>query len=222
MSAQPARAVATDPAREALTAAVTALRDEKSRLAQLEQARERAREESWGLPDRVANAEIELRKARADEDSRLAYEFASGGDVSEVSPISACQKALDEARAEQERISRVENALDGELERAGVRLRRAEAAVNEALADVVIGSAAYAQLLEQHAAAWQRLRSVKTVMRVIVQALCGFAPQALIDKIDMAEPLDIRVGYGVEDKFVGAWADSLAALLVDPDAELPS
>jgi hypothetical protein len=58
-------------------------------------------------------------------------------------------------------------------------------------------------------------------MRAIVQALEGFAPKELLDKISVTEPLDIRVGYGVDEDFVNQWKYSLEQLQVDPEAELP-
>jgi hypothetical protein len=117
-------------AREALTSAIAALQSERQKLTQLEQARERAREQTWGLPDKVANAALELREAREGESSRLALEYASGGITSE-SPISVAQLELDQAKSEQDRITRVEAALDSEIAQVNARLQRREAALHE-------------------------------------------------------------------------------------------
>jgi hypothetical protein len=42
-----------------------------------------------------------------------------------------------------------------------------------------------------------------------------------MDEPNRSEPLEIRVGFQVDANLVGAWADAMAALGLDADAELP-
>jgi hypothetical protein len=136
--------------------------------------------------------------------------------------VCAAQLKLEAAQAEASQIERIEAALDADLAAVNNRLQRCQDAVHAALADLVCNSAEYQRLLEQHRAAWHRLRTVKVTLRTIQKALHGEWPEHLATEIDRGEPLDVRVGYPVDDKFVGAWAEALANLPVDPDSELPS
>jgi DNA repair exonuclease SbcCD ATPase subunit len=206
--------------RDTLLQALAALSEEQQRLSSLEAARERARESSWAASRKINEAETALRQARAEEPTRLAYEFASGG-MNAVSSISSAQLALEAAQAEASQIERIEGALDSELIQVTNRLQRAQAAVHRALADLVCSSTEYQSLLEQHTAAWQRLRTIKVALRTIQTALRGEYPQRLAELIALSEPLEERVGYPVDAAFVGAWADALAQLEQDADAELP-
>jgi hypothetical protein len=139
-----------------------------------------------------------------------------------VSPISSAQLALEAAQAEASQIERIEGALDSELIQVTNRLQARQAAVHRALADLVCSSAEYQSLLEQHTAAWQRLRTIKVALRTIQTALRGEHPQRLAELIGLSEPLEVRVGYPVDNELVGAWRAALQNLLIDPDAELPS
>jgi DNA repair ATPase RecN len=211
----------TADARDQLLTALAHLREEERRLASLTEAQQKAMEKSWGLPDRVRTAEAELKRVREAETSRLAYEFASAGTITATSPISNAQLALEQAQAEHEQIHRVRAALDHELAQCDSRLNTTRHMVWAALAGLVCASAEFAQLVRQHRAAWQRLRTVKQTLRVVRTACHGYLPKAFEDEIDIAEPLEIRVGYGVDDGFVEAWRSALETLQLDPDTDLP-
>jgi hypothetical protein len=53
-------------------------------------------------------------------------------------------------------------------------------------------------------------------------SLHGQMPQNLMDEAQRSEPLEVRVGYPVDLALVTAQHTAMAALEIDPDAELPS
>jgi hypothetical protein len=90
------------------------------------------------------------------------------------------------------------------------------------LADLVVGSAEFRNLLKQQRDTFLRLRSIKEVLRIVSRACHGQLPQQYLDEISRGEPMEVRVGFGLDEAFVGAWRDALDNLLKDPDADLPS
>jgi hypothetical protein len=70
-------------------------------------------------------------------------------------------------------------------------------------------------------AAWKQLRSVKTALKAVSSGLNGYMPQNFTDIAYLSEPLEPRVGYGVDENFVGGWAEALAQLADDADVDLP-
>jgi hypothetical protein len=73
-----------------------------------------ARSESWAISSRLTEAEATLRQARADEPSRIAYDYLNHDTIT-VSPVDQARAELDKAEAERERNSMIEESLDKEL-----------------------------------------------------------------------------------------------------------
>jgi hypothetical protein len=221
---------ATDPngrERDQLLQAIAALQEEQQRLTSLEAAREKAREQSWAASHKINEAEAALRKAQAEESTRLAYEFASGG-MNAVSPISSAQLALEAVQAEASQIERIESALDSELIQVANRVNRAQTQVYAALAQLIVNSAEFQQLYAEQTKAWARIRGLRKAFALIQHELHGQMPQQLADRYLAAVslvPQAIRDATGrpiaTDEAPVQAWRTALEALLVDPDAALP-
>jgi hypothetical protein len=77
------------------------------------------------------------------------------------------------------------------------------------MAQIVCTSPEYQALIEQHTAAWQRLRTVKTALKTVQAALHGQMPQRLMDEAHRAEPLEERVGYPVDPQPIGTLGCSI-------------
>jgi hypothetical protein len=105
-------------------------------------------------------------------------------------------------------LERVEPALAGEIDSVRSTLRQLRNNLYSAMAELVTGSDEYQQLLQAHTAAWMRLRTIKTALRTVTAAMHGQLPQRLMDEAQRSEPLDVRVGYPIDDVLVGAWADA--------------
>jgi hypothetical protein len=207
-AAENAEASAADAAlsgeRNALSTAIAALTEEQRRLDALEDARTRAREQSWAAASNEREAETALRKVRADERSRLAYAFAEGN-VESVSPVTIAQSGLAAAQAEIARITEVEEALDTELITVSNRRDRAQTAVHAALAALVCNSPEFHHLLAEQTKAWARLRGIRKACALIAhelhaqmpdefdkrwQAVVSLDPQAVRDATGQPIPTD--------------------------------
>jgi chromosome segregation ATPase len=170
----------------------------------------------------LQEAQFELRRAQADEPARLAYAYTNHQDPSGINPVEGAQAVLDRIQAEYSQVETIEDALDGEIATATNQLQQSQTAVYQAMTALVITSPEYQNLIHQHKAAWQRLRTVKEALRAVTAGLHGQQPQRWADEALLSEPLEPRVGYIVDDTFVNAWRDGLAALAENPDALLPS
>jgi hypothetical protein len=115
----------------------------------------------------------------------------------------------------------VRAALAGEVEHRQASLRQLRNAQYAAMSEIVCSGAEYQALLEQHTAAWQRLRTVKTALKAVQAGLHGQMPQRVADEALRSEPMEVRAGFPIDPNLVGAWSDAMAALETDADAPLP-
>ena len=209
---------------------IAALKEEEQRLASLEDASTRAREESWAAGSKVSEAQDALRQAQHAEPQRLVYAYANaanGGNGAEISPVDAAQLVLDQALQEDHRILQLENMLSDELRTVSRRRDRAQYAVHQALADLVCNSTEFAHLFDELRFAWSRLRGIRKAFWTITRALDGQMPNELLERWQATISLNveaIRDSVGpipTDEAPAEAWREALEALLTDPDAELP-
>jgi chromosome segregation ATPase len=209
------------PDRDQLRQALANLQIEQQKLASLEDGRNRAREQRWSLGPKLRDAQFELRKALAEEPRRLAHAYAAGEDRDAMTPVEAAQTALDRVQAEHQKIEQVEEALDTEIATVSNNLRERQTAVYTAMSKLAISSPEYQSLLDEHRAAWKRLRTIREALRTVNAAMHGQIPQSYIDEAARAEPLVVSITYPADPELVTAWATALARLEQDADAELP-
>jgi DNA repair exonuclease SbcCD ATPase subunit len=184
--------------RDNLLSAIAQLQDERQRLTSLEEAREKAREQSRVASSKLTEAETNLRQARDAEPQRLAYAFASGG-INAVSPLSSAQLALEAAQAEASQIKHIEQALDTELVQVNNRLRDRQTALHQALAGVVCNSAEFHHLFDELTNAFARIRGIRKACRQIQRALQGQMPDEFSQRWQSEvslDPDDIRDATG--------------------------
>jgi hypothetical protein len=206
--------------RERLHTVIGEVAEAEQQAASVEAAQTRAREQTWALSSRVAEAQAALHEAEHGRSARIAAAYVND-DRAPVDLVAEARAALDKATADQEQITEVVAALAAEalhIERVLAQLRTDRAA---ALAAVVVASPEFAALLARHSAAWRELRSVKVALRCVVSAAKGQIDDRWISEPLRSEPTEIRVDFGVND-FVADWVEALAQLEQNADAELPS
>jgi chromosome segregation ATPase len=207
--------------RTKLVAALAAVTAAQSELAELSDARERAREKSWELTPRVEAAEAALTQAHEDE-PRLEALAYTRTDVAFASPVPPARETLTRLQEEAARIDRVRAALDVEIEAAQNDFRALQADLYRELGAVVTQSDSYRGLCADHKNLWTQLRTCRETLKTIHAALHGAVSQEQLEAAQRAEPLEIRIGYSVNQEFIAAWREALAELLKDPEnAELP-
>lgn len=213
-----------DPtSRDNLRSIITQITETQQRLAALEDARVRAREDRWALGSRLRDAQYELSRAQAEERSRIAYAYTNQQAVrDEITPVESAKLTLDRVQSEYDHIETVEASLDTEIPQVQSALRQLRNDQYTAISQIVCNSDEYEALLTAHTAAWRHLRSIKETLRTVQAGLHGQMPHALYDMASRSEPLEIRVGYPVDPELVTAWATSMSALENDADAPLPT
>ena len=209
----------TTASRAELRSVIAKIEEAQQRLAALEQAQVRAREQSWHIASQLAEVRGDLQRVTSDERRRLAYEFVNDGELAD--PVADAKSRVATAQAESDRLTEVEAALAGEVEHTQASLRQLRANQYAAMSEIVCTSREYQALLEEHTAAWQRLRTVKMALKTVQGSLHGQMPQNLMDERLRAEPLEVRIGFPIDPNLVGAWSDAMAALETDADAPLP-
>jgi YD repeat-containing protein len=206
--------------RARLRSIIAEIEETQQRLAALEQAQTRAREQSWHMASNLAEVTDALQRVTSDERRRLAYEFANDAELAD--PVSDARSRVATAQSEADRLTEVEAALAAEVERTQSALRQLRANQYDEMAQIVCTSDEYGSLIEEHTAAWQRLRTVKTALKTVQSALHGQMPQSFMDEALRAEPLEVRIGFPVDPEPIERWAAALAALEQDANAELPN
>jgi hypothetical protein len=207
--------------REKLRAAIAKRNAERQRLDSLSTAQTTAHTQYRHAQDKLHDANEELRRAKAEERSRLAYAFASGGQLAD-DPVAAATASVAAFEAEVDQLKRVESALSGEIDKLNGTVRTLTNAVYRCMADLVTSSDEFQLLIESQKEAFKQLRSIKLALRAVTEGLHGFQSQPLMDLAYLSEPVtDRRVGYGVDEDLVGSWVAALATLADDPDADLP-
>jgi hypothetical protein len=73
-------------------------------------------------------------------------------------------------------LEKVESALAGEVDRVQSALRDLRILQYTAVSELVRTSDEYQALIEQHAAAWRRLRTIKTALKTVTAAMHGYLP----------------------------------------------
>jgi hypothetical protein len=206
--------------RARLRGVIERIRAEQAKLTSLEEGQTKAREQWHQASHRLSDAQDALRKAIAEEPSRLANAFVSNGAV-EDDPVALANGKISAAQTEVSRLDKVEAALASEIERSQGSLRALRATQYELMSAVICGSDEYRLLIESHRAAWKQLRSVKEALRVVSTSLAGYLPQHYLDEAGLAEPLEPRVGYEVDANLVNSWREAMAQLAEDHETELP-
>jgi DNA repair exonuclease SbcCD ATPase subunit len=207
--------------RSRLADAITRRDHERQRLAALEAAQSKAREQRRQIQSRLSDAQEGLRVAHAEERSALAYSFAATGKMDGADPVAAAQSVVSRCEAELDQVNRIEDAISGEIDQLQGTLRNLQHDIWRAAANLVVASDEYQLLIASHKAAWQQLRSVKTALRMVQSNLHGYLPSNFAEIADSGEPLEERVGYPVDQNLVGAWSMAVAELEKDPTVELP-
>jgi hypothetical protein len=100
-------------------------------------------------------------------------------------------------------------------------VERGQVQIRIALAQVISGSAALQQLLNEQRKAWARLRGLRVAATAIVRACKGQFENA--DKLFVGVSLDPDVVNQPEDQRpITEWRTAIAALLENADAPLPN
>jgi len=139
----------------------------------------------------------------------------------DADPVADATAIVTAARADVKRLEETEAAMTREIERVQSGLRQRRVDQYAAKSEIICASPEYRALMEAHTEAWKRLRTVKKALAEVVTGCHGQLPQRFMDEPNRSEPLEIRVGFQVDANLVGAWADAMAALELDADAELP-
>jgi hypothetical protein len=134
---------------------------------------------------------------------------------------------LEQAKAADQQSDRIRAAVDAEIGQVTARIRRREAALNEALANLVLDSAQFHALFEELTKAWGRLRGVRKALWAVQHHLAGNMPQQIADRWNAVVSLDpqaVADSMGplpTDEGPFTAWQAALEALREDPDAPLP-
>lgn len=207
--------------RDKLRTAIERRNHEKKRLDSLETAQTTAHRQLRHAESKLSDASEELRKARNSERSRLAYAFASGGKLAD-DPVAKATATVAASEAEVDQLKKVEAALAGEIDQLQRSMRTLTHSVYQCMSDIVVASDEYQLLIASQKEAFVRLRSVKLAMRQVHQGLHGYLPQRFIEEAYLTEPVsDRRIGFSVDEDLVNGWAEALAKLADDADADLP-
>jgi hypothetical protein len=206
--------------RARLRASVAKVKSEEKRLEAVEAGLAKAREQQWSVRSRLQQADAALERLLAEAPQRAAYAFLNDSD--EPDPLAAAQADHRNTQVELDRLESIESALSEEVARIQAGLRQLYAKTWQNMADFVVTSPQYRELVNSHTAAWQRLRTVKQALRIVGHALRGYAPQQVMDEPNRSETTEVRIGYPVDDSFVESWRTALEELSRNADAELPS
>jgi chromosome segregation ATPase len=206
--------------RSKLKDAIDALKLEQASLAELTAAAERSMEKSWTFGPKIEDAAKSLARAVEGEDRRLALAYA--GEVDEAgspSPVPQAREHLRSLQDEAARLAKIRAALDAEIADTERNLKTLQANLYKEAAAVVTSSDSYIGLLQDQKDLWRRLRTAREAFKVIHAALHSSVPDAAL----IAERLELRVGYSINQSVIDAWSEALEELLKDPEnAELPS
>jgi chromosome segregation ATPase len=205
--------------RDKLRTATSRLQAAQQRLSELESGQERCQDQLREANQKLSDAEGVLQRRQDVEASRLASEYVSGRPSS--NPVASAREHVTTCQAEVDRLERVEAALASQIQHTQSTLRVLRTDHLTALAEFVVTSPEYQSLVAAHSSAWHRLRSVKTALMTVTAAMQGNMPQRYMDEAYRSEPLEERVGFGVDQELVGAWRSALERLASDADAELP-
>jgi chromosome segregation ATPase len=210
-----------DEPRARLAAVIGEITATQARLDALADARNRAREQGNAAASALYDSRAALRQAGRDERSRLAYAFVNAeGELAD--PVADARAAVSAAEAETARLDKIEAALIAEIGDVQAELNQLRTARDVAMSAVVCASPQYEALILQHKTAWQTLRTIKTALAVVERGLRGAIPNDLIAMASRSEPVEERVGFPLDRRFVAAWAAALRDLETDADAALPA
>jgi hypothetical protein len=212
-----------DPSRAKLRQALARSREEAERLDGLSQALERCHGELLTAQSALQVSIEELAKARHVDKRDLAYRYAEGAILEMSHSIEAAEALVARNRAEVERLSEVEEALDGEVKASRARAVARQMSLREALSELVCSSEQFNGLLEQLDQLWGRMRGLHKCFRTLSAALGGLPDQHFrrIHRVVSMDP-DVIVGEPqLDERPAAAWASALAALAQDPDHPLP-
>jgi chromosome segregation ATPase len=209
-------------ARDRLRQAIAELTRERARHDHFLNAQTRVQDDLRQANSALLDAQDALAKARRKQPADLAWNYANGQETLTLRHGIAEVSALVERRnAEVQHYRDVSDALEREIEQVEVRLRNCQSAVHEALARVVATSPELQAFLQDLAATWKKLRTLKETGGHILEQCHGYLDAAVYRAIQAAEPLERRVGYDIDDAYFDRWSGALARLLEHADTALP-
>jgi chromosome segregation ATPase len=138
---------------------------EQQRLGNLEGGQSRAHEQLREANHKRSDAQDALRRAEQNEPARLAEQFVNG--ETHEDPVGDASAILTAARAEVDRLEKIEAALTGEISRSQATLSTLRVTQFAIMAEIVFASDEYKRLIAAHRDAWRALRSVKEALRAV-------------------------------------------------------
>jgi hypothetical protein len=210
-------------ARDRLRQALDAQRDEKERFDYLYAAKERLADDLRRAHGKLADARDALHASRTTAPLETVYAYAAGEELRHRQSIAEGEALVQRRQNELDALNDVDHGLDHELSAVEARLRTRTAMVQAALAQVIETSPEFAALCTEIQKTWQRLRTLKVTGDHILTACHGNLSASAYRAIQSAEPLELRVGYDLDDSgYFDRWQNALARLLENPDTALPA
>jgi hypothetical protein len=209
-------------ARERLRDKLALLHEEETRLAALEDGRQRAVEQVREVAHRLHEAETALSELQADDPLRRAYAYVNQQVIDDDADTLAAAALVEKLRVEHDQASAIDETLSGEIEQAQIWLRRARNEVRIALAAIVNDSAELRHLLDSQDHHFAAIRGIKKACTVIADTLKGDVSNEFFSRWQAAVPLNPdAIGYFVDEEPAARWDAALSQILIDPDTELP-
>jgi hypothetical protein len=206
-----------------LAAAIASLREEEERLAALEAAQDRCREETAALHEGLLDEQAGLSEIQRTYPATLAYGYVNSSNLEDDLTLAEAEASVEHARAQYDHQVEIEQALALQITEVENRVRRARINVTIALANLVCSSDEIAALLAELDAAWATIRGIRKAFDLITERLHGQMPFPMLSHWQAAMPLDHRIiGYPIEESHATAWTAALDALIADATAPLPS
>lgn len=209
--------------RAKLRQAINALKAAEGRIETLEQARDRAAAQIREMYDSLKEAEAALANSKLNERQYRVNAFVNGEET--APPTLEAERKLAQAQGALQGLNDTQAILIEEIEKLNGQLRHRNTAVHEALSDVIVGSSEFAHLFNEYQAAWGRLRGLIRAFVTVQRELHGYMPDRFMNMDHRSVPLDPeRNGPfpAPDPEPSAAWAESLARLAEDADADLPN
>ncbi len=209
------------PPREKLRQAIAALDEERARAQALSDGQRTAQQNLWAARAELNAVQAELTRAHHLDTADIAYEFIADR-PREYEKVAAAEAAVTAAERSIAHRSEVGAACTTELTGAERRIARRQHEVNEAGADFLLSSEAFADFMTGLDDAWARLRSFVIIGGEIIGACRGYCPGSIMSTLKRSEPMAERVGYAVDSEFIENWRAALASLNAgNADVQLP-
>jgi hypothetical protein len=209
-----------NPSRAKLRQQLARHREEVERLAGLEAALDRCHAENRDARSAHQASVEALTKARHIDRTDLAFRFANREVVAKTHEIEAAEALVARNKAELERLSEIEEALDEEVRQSQQRATMRQMSAREALSEVICSSETFNSLLERLDALHAEERGLHKAFRTISSAIGGL-PDIHFRRINRVTSLDPDVIEPIDTSIAERWSAALSALREDADAPLP-